>query len=169
MTGYNCSVASTELCIWKRQIPAPTPATGTAPKRRRYWRCGRHATGVSPARSANLGLPLKSRMPSIIRTSQISSALPRIHLASPSERFGIGNFPAKRSGSWAIRIDTWTQFAPTSDGQMQTSSHARRLVPPQCRPGSSGPYSRRVLPQNGYIKSLKQLVHFYNTRGRCRI
>jgi cytochrome c peroxidase len=60
----------------------------------------------------------------------------------------------------------WTQFAPTSDGQMQTST-ARNvaMVPPAC--GSTeapGPYFQKEFFHNGYIKSLKQLVHFYNTR-----
>jgi len=60
----------------------------------------------------------------------------------------------------------WIQFAPTSDGQMQTST-ARdvALVPPQCPSTEApGPYFQKEFFHNGYIKSLKQLVHFYNTR-----
>jgi len=56
--------------------------------------------------------------------------------------------------------------APMTDGQMQTSS-ARNvaMVPAKC--GSTeapGPYFQKEFFHNGYIKSLKQLVHFYNTR-----
>jgi hypothetical protein len=55
---------------------------------------------------------------------------------------------------------------------MQTST-ARdvALVPPQCKDAQGnptteapGPYFQKEFFHNGYIKSLKQLVHFYNTR-----
>jgi cytochrome c peroxidase len=49
---------------------------------------------------------------------------------------------------------------------MQTSS-ARNvaLTPPQCPTTEApGPYFQKEFFHNGYIKSLKQLVHFYNTR-----
>ena len=49
---------------------------------------------------------------------------------------------------------------------MQTST-ARDvgLAPPQCPTTKlRGPYFQKEFFHNGYIKSLKQLVHFYNTR-----
>jgi cytochrome c peroxidase len=49
---------------------------------------------------------------------------------------------------------------------MQTSS-ARNvaMTPTQCRTTEApGPYFQKEFFHNGYIKSLKQLVHFYNTR-----
>jgi hypothetical protein len=49
---------------------------------------------------------------------------------------------------------------------MQTST-ARDvgLAPPQCPTTEApGPYFQKEFFHNGYIKSLKQLVHFYNTR-----
>ncbi len=49
---------------------------------------------------------------------------------------------------------------------MQTSS-ARNvaMMPPQCPTTEApGPYFQKEFFHNGYIKSLKQLVHFYNTR-----
>ena len=49
---------------------------------------------------------------------------------------------------------------------MQTST-ARNvaMVPPQCPTTEApGPYYQKEFFHNGYIKSLKQLVHFYNTR-----
>ena len=50
------------------------------------------------------------------------------------------------------------------------------MTPPQCptteagQVGPSGPipYFQKEFFHNGYIKSLKQLVHFYNTRESCR-
>jgi len=51
---------------------------------------------------------------------------------------------------------------------MQVSS-ARNvaLTPPQCPTTEApGPYFQKEFFHNGYIKSLKQLVHFYNTRDK---
>ena len=39
------------------------------------------------------------------------------------------------------------------------------MTPPQCPTTEApGPYFQKEFFHNGYIKSLKQLVHFYNTR-----
>jgi len=63
----------------------------------------------------------------------------------------------------------WTQFAPKTDGQFQVSS-ARNvaMTPTQCPTTEAGstPYFQKGFFHNGYIKSLKQLVHFYNTRDK---
>jgi cytochrome c peroxidase len=80
--------------------------------------------------------------------------------------FGLGTFLRSGFGSAPNPNSTWTQFASVSDGKMQTSS-ARNvaLVPPQCPTTEApGPYFQKEFFHNGYIKSLKQLVHFYNTR-----
>jgi hypothetical protein len=43
------------------------------------------------------------------------------------------------------------------------------MVPPQCPTTEApGPYFQKGFFHNGYIKSLKQLVHFYNTRDLFR-
>jgi cytochrome c peroxidase len=43
------------------------------------------------------------------------------------------------------------------------------LTPPQCPTTEApGPYFQKEFFHNGYIKSLKQLVHFYNTRDLYR-
>jgi hypothetical protein len=43
------------------------------------------------------------------------------------------------------------------------------LTPPQCPTTEApGPYFQKEFFHNGYIKSLKQLVHFYNTRDVFR-
>jgi len=44
------------------------------------------------------------------------------------------------------------------------------FVPPQCPTTEApGPYFQKEFFHNGYIKSLKQLVHFYNTRDVYRM
>jgi len=43
------------------------------------------------------------------------------------------------------------------------------MTPPQCpttEAGTGKPYFQKEFFHNGYIKSLKQLVHFYNTRDK---
>jgi cytochrome c peroxidase len=54
---------------------------------------------------------------------------------------------------------------------MQTSTaHDVALTPPQCPTTEApGPYFQKEFFHNGYIKSLKQLVHFYNTRDVYRM
>src|ERR1700692_1832864 len=64
----------------------------------------------------------------------------------------------------------WRQFASVTDGKMQVST-ARdvALTPPQCPTTEApGPHFQKEFFHNGYIKSLKQLVHFYNTRDIYR-
>jgi cytochrome c peroxidase len=81
----------------------------------------------------------------------------------------LGNF--LRSGPQSFpdpNSVNWLQYAPTSDGQGQVMT-ARNvaMTPPQCpttEAGTGQPYFQKEFFHNGYIKSLKQLVHFYNTR-----
>jgi cytochrome c peroxidase len=43
------------------------------------------------------------------------------------------------------------------------------MTPPQCpttEAGTGQPYFQKEFFHNGYIKGLKQLVHFYNTRDK---
>jgi cytochrome c peroxidase len=88
---------------------------------------------------------------------------------------GMGNF--LRSGPQSApdpNSANWLQFAPMTDGQFQVAT-ARdvAMTPPQCPTTEAGqfdangkpvPYFQKEFFHNGYIKSLKQLVHFYNTR-----
>ena len=59
----------------------------------------------------------------------------------------------------------WIPLAPKVDGQFQVST-ARNvaMTPPGCTTEAPGPFFQKEFFHNGYIKSLKQLVHFYNTR-----
>src|SRR5271170_13970 len=123
---------------------------------------------------ANEGLPLNPRLP--------------LFYASVPDRFGftpnpdglryrdlgIGTF--LRSGPQTFpnpNQPDWLSLAPTVDGQQQVmTARDVALTPPQCptteagQVGSNGPipYFQKAFFHNGYIKSLKQLVHFYNTR-----
>jgi cytochrome c peroxidase len=87
---------------------------------------------------------------------------------------GIGTF--LRSGPQTFADPNqreWLSHAPEVDGQFQVmTARDVALTPPQCPTTEAGqvgpngpiPYFQKEFFHNGYIKSLKQLVHFYNTR-----
>jgi cytochrome c peroxidase len=116
--------------------------------------------------SANLGLPLNPRDAIYYQNKPDFFGFTANPFGFGFRDLGLGTFLRSGPGSWASPNDEWTQFAPMSDGQMQTSS-ARNvaMTPPQCPTTEApGPYFQKEFFHNGYIKSLKQLVHFYNTR-----
>jgi len=116
--------------------------------------------------SANLGLPLNPRDAFFYQTTPDSFGFTANPLGFGYRDLGLGTFLRSGFGSWPNPNITWRQFAPTVDGQMQTST-ARNvaMTPPQCPSTEApGPYFQKEFFHNGYIKSLKQLVHFYNTR-----
>jgi cytochrome c peroxidase len=79
---------------------------------------------------------------------------------------GLGTFFRSGFGAAPNPNASWIQYAPSVDGQMQVAT-ARdvALAPAQCPTTEApGPYFQKEFFHNGYIKSLKQLVHFYNTR-----
>jgi cytochrome c peroxidase len=116
--------------------------------------------------SANEGLPLNPRDAFFYQTTPDPFGFTANPFGFGYRDLGLGTFLRSGFGSWASPNITWRQFAPTSDGQMQVSS-ARNvaMTPPECPTTEApGPYFQKEFFHNGYIKSLKQLVHFYNTR-----
>jgi cytochrome c peroxidase len=82
---------------------------------------------------------------------------------------GLGNFLRSGPQSFADPNEReWLSLAPMVDGQMQVmTARDVALTPPACpttEAGTGKPYFQKEFFHNGYIKSLKQLVHFYNTR-----
>jgi len=119
---------------------------------------------------ANLGLPLNPRVALFYQTTPDGFGFTPNPYGFGYRDLGLGTFLR----SAANPNSQWVQFAQPSDGQMQTST-ARdvAMTPPQCPTteagqvdanGSAIPYFQKEFFHNGYIKSLKQLVHFYNTR-----
>lgn len=123
---------------------------------------------------ANLGLPLNPRVALFYETTPDRFGYTPNPYGFGYRDLGVGTFLRSGFGAAPNPNSQWVQFAPTSDGQVQTSI-ARNVArtPPQCptteagQTDSSGkpiPYFQKEFFHNGYIKSLKQLVHFYNTR-----
>ena len=79
---------------------------------------------------------------------------------------GIGTFLRSGFGAAPNPNSIWISQAPSVDGQMQVATARNAaLAPAQCPTTEApGPYFQKEFFHNGYIKSLKQLVHFYNTR-----
>jgi cytochrome c peroxidase len=118
--------------------------------------------------SANEGLPLNPRNAFFYQTTPDYLGFIGNPFGFGYRDLGLGTFLRSGPGSWPNPNVSWRQYAPTSDGQMQVSS-ARNvaMVPPQCPTTEApGPYFQKEFFHNGYIKSLKQLVHFYNTRDK---
>jgi cytochrome c peroxidase len=115
---------------------------------------------------SNLGLPLNPRDAFFYQTTPDFFGFTPNPFGFGYRDLGLGTFLRSGFGSGPNPNANWVQFAPESDGRFQTST-ARdvAMTPPQCPTTEApGPYFQKEFFHNGYIKSLKQLVHFYNTR-----
>ena len=124
---------------------------------------------------ANEGLPLNPRI-----SLFYESTPDRFGFTPNPDGFGyrdllLGNF--LRSGPQSFpdpNQPEWLAQATTTDGQAQVmTARDVAMTPPQCPTTEAGQVDANGSPvgffqkgffHNGYIKSLKQLVHFYNTR-----
>jgi cytochrome c peroxidase len=122
----------------------------------------------------NLGVPLNPRDAIFYQNTPDSLGFTANPFGFGFRDLGMGTFLRSGPGAAPNPNASWTQFAPARDGRMQVST-ARNvgMAPPQC-PTTEAPgavvngqnvgYFQKEFFHNGYIKSLKQLVHFYNTR-----
>ena len=168
MAGYNLfrGKANCNSCHLDGRSTAPTPANGTAPNGEDTGAAASTTPLFTCFGSANLGLPLNPRDAFFYQTTPDSFGFTANPFGFGYRDLGLGAFLRSGFGAAPSPNSDWTQHAPTSDGQMQTSS-ARNvaMVPPSCPTTEApGPYYQKEFFHNGYIKSLKQLVHFYNTR-----
>jgi cytochrome c peroxidase len=120
--------------------------------------------------SANEGVPLNPRDAFYYQTKPDAYGFTGNPYGFGYRDLGLGTLLRSGFGSAPSPNSNWTQYAPSVDGQMQVMT-ARNvaMTPPQCpttEAGQSVPYFQKEFFHNGYIKSLKQLVHFYNTRDK---
>jgi cytochrome c peroxidase len=123
---------------------------------------------------ANLGLPLNPRDAIFYQTTPDPFGFTPNPLGFGYRDLGLGTFLRSGFGSAPNPNADWIQLAPSVDGQMQVlTARNVAMTPPQCptteagQTGADGkpiPYFQKEFFHNGYAKSLKQLVHFYNTR-----
>jgi len=168
MAGYNLfrGKANCNSCHLDGRSTAPTPPTGTAPN-------GEDTGAAANARplftcfgSSNLGLPLNPRDAFFYQTTPDFFGFTANPYGFGYRDLGLGQFLRSGFGSAPSPNSDWTPQAPTNDGLMQTSTARNVAMTPSKCPTTEapGPYFQKEFFHNGYIKSLKQLVHFYNTR-----
>jgi cytochrome c peroxidase len=116
--------------------------------------------------SANEGLPLNPRNAFYYQTTPDPFGFIGNPFGFGYRDLGMGTFLRSGFGSAPNPNRNWIQFAPAVDGQFQVPTVRNvAMTPSQCPTTEApGPYFQKEFFHNGYIKSLKQLVHFYNTR-----
>jgi cytochrome c peroxidase len=139
---------------------------------------GVYATNARPLFTcfgySNLGLPLNPRDAIFYQTTPDPFGFTANSFGFAFRDLGLGTFLRSGPGSAPNPNSAWTQFAPRMDGRQQVSTVRNvAMTPSQCPTTEAGqfdargkpiPYFQKEFFHNGYIKSLKQLVHFYNTR-----
>jgi cytochrome c peroxidase len=148
--------------------PTPPPPQGTAPNSTDTGAGADSRPLFTCFGSSNLGLPLNPRDAIYYQTTPDFFGFTANPFGFGFRDLGMGTFLRSGPGSWPNPNSDWIQYAPTSDGKMQVST-ARNvaMTPPSCPTTEApGPYFQKEFFHNGYIKSLKQLVHFYNTRDK---
>jgi cytochrome c peroxidase len=146
--------------------PTPPPPQGTAPNSMDTGAAANTAPVFTCFGYANLGLPKNLMIALYYETTPDFFGFTPNALDFGFVDTGLGLFLGGGSGN--NPDSTWTQFAPTSFGKMQVlTARNTAMTPPQCPTTEApGPYFQKEFFHNGYIKSLKQLVHFYNTRDK---
>jgi cytochrome c peroxidase len=124
--------------------------------------------------SANEGLPLNPRIPFYYEDKPDAYGFTPDPYGFAFRDLGMGTFLRSGFASAPNPNESWRQLAPSVDGQFQVLTiRNAAMTPPQCPTTEAGqfdwhgkpiPYFQKEFFHNGYIKSLKQLVHFYNTR-----
>jgi cytochrome c peroxidase len=116
--------------------------------------------------SANEGLPLNPANAFFYQTTPDFFGFTPNPLGFGYRDLGLGTFLRSGFGAAPNPNAEWIPLAPSVDGTFQVST-ARNvgMAPSQCPTTEApGPFFQKGFFHNGYIKSLKQLVHFYNTR-----
>ncbi len=104
--------------------------------------------------SANEGLPLNPRNAFYYQTTPDSFGFTGNPYGFGYRDLGLGTFLRSGFGSGPNPNSTWTQFAPSVDGQMQVSSVRNvAMTPPQCPTTEAGstPYFQKGFFHNGSL------------------
>ena len=109
--------------------------------------------------SSNLGLPKNTGIPYYYENKPDQYGLVPNPMGKAYVDLGVGAFLSGAQGS-PVPDHEWMQLAPKFDGKMQVPT--LRNVDQRPYPGFVKAYMH-----NGYLKSLKEVVHFYNTRDNA--
>ncbi len=108
--------------------------------------------------SANLGVPRNPRNPFYFETVPDAYGFTPNPAGAAFTDLGVGLFLRSEAGGVNVEA-AWTPLAPMFDGKMQVAT-ARNADLRPC------PSFVKAYMHNGYLKSLKEVVHFYNTRDK---
>ncbi|MGB0124143.1 MAG: cytochrome c peroxidase [Silvibacterium sp.] len=151
--------------------PTPPPPEGKAPDGVDTGATAQVTPYFTCFGSANEGLPKNPRVAFYYETTPDSYGY-TVNVAGYSYTdYGLGTFLRSGYASAPSPNSSWRQYASTVDGQMQVMTARNAGFAPKSCPTTEapGPYFQKEFFHNGYIKSLKQLVHFYNTRDLYRM
>jgi cytochrome c peroxidase len=109
--------------------------------------------------SANLGLPKNPADPFYFESTPDSFGFTPNPAGFGFTDLGVGLFLRNLSGT--TPNSNWTPLAPAFDGFMQVATARNVDMRPRCPNGKTFP---KAYMHNGYLKSLQEVVHFYNTR-----
>jgi cytochrome c peroxidase len=109
--------------------------------------------------SSNLGLPKNTSIPYYFENKPDPYGFVANPMGLAYVDLGVGAFLSGAQGS-PVPDKEWMQLAPQFDGKMQVPT--LRNVDQRPYPGFVKSYMH-----NGYLKSLKEVVHFYNTRDNA--
>jgi cytochrome c peroxidase len=108
--------------------------------------------------SSNLGIPRNPHNPIYFENVPDPFGFTPNPAGSDFKDLGVGLFLRSQAGAINPNSD-WTALAPKFDGKMQVSTLRNADMRP-C------PTFVKAYMHNGYLKSLKEVVHFYNTRDK---
>jgi cytochrome c peroxidase len=118
-----------------------------------------NASSVAPLftdfTSSNLGLPRNPNNPYYYQNKPDSYNFTPNPMGFGFTDFGVGLFLSGQSG--VLPNSDWAQYTSKFNGNMQVSSARNADMRPY-------PTFVKAYMHNGYLKSLKEVVHFYNTR-----
>jgi len=109
--------------------------------------------------SSNLGLPKNPADPFYYETTPDSFGFTPNPAGFAFTDLGVGLFLRNLSGT--NPNSDWSPLAPAFDGFMQVATARNVDMRPKCPNGKT---FLKAYMHNGYLKSLKEVVHFYNTR-----
>jgi cytochrome c peroxidase len=109
--------------------------------------------------TSNLGHPKNPADPFYYETTPDSFGFTPNPAGFAFTDLGVGLFLRNLSGT--NPNSDWAPLAPAFDGFMQVATARNVDMRPKCPNGKTFP---KAYMHNGYLKSLKEVVHFYNTR-----
>jgi cytochrome c peroxidase len=159
MAGYNLFRGKANCNSCHLDGRSTAPSTQLAPNGVDTGAAGDVAPLFTDTTSANLGLPKPFPYdPIYYQNKPDSFGFVPNPAGTNFMDLGVGLFLTNQSG--VNPNSDWTKFAPAFDGFMQTATVRDVGLRP------SSPNFVKAYMHNGYLKSLKEVVHFYNTRDR---